>query len=365
MSNSLASPVAKDVVKSLVKDVAKDIAPTLDMVAIKKTIEEKLADDIVDCISLQVGSGGASHLHFLLRGKAATYVMKVFPREPFVISHDIETQQQLYNFFHDQGVMTPAVLCGGKQWLLLPLLGGVTDGWRVTKQPHNARGDDELARSLAQQLAIIHDSKISFQKKFPELCYDESHEAWQKKKREDIKKLFQDATPMDEKATATASGAIKILWDTLPQNVMLDMVACHGDFRTGNFLLQGGTGGQQLVGLLDWEMAGWGMSWEDIGWLAAPCWRYHQPQYHCGGLAELDVFLKHYLAHRTTLMNNITVADVMANHHWFQALAMIRWGLILSKQWHRKQHGLDILPELPQKEPNLIAIFTQAIGLLT
>ena len=46
-----------------------------------------------------------------------------------------------------------------------------------------------------------------------------------------------------------------------PEHVRpVELVLCHGDFRTGNFLVHGGS----LVALLDWAFAGWGDRLEDI-----------------------------------------------------------------------------------------------------
>ena len=50
----------------------------------------------------------------------------------------------------------------------------------------------------------------------------------------------------------------------------LPPVLCHGDFRTGNYLVEEG----RFVALLDWEFAGWGDPDEDLGWFCSRCWRF-------------------------------------------------------------------------------------------
>ncbi|MDI9313649.1 MAG: aminoglycoside phosphotransferase family protein [Hydrotalea sp.] len=342
----------------------------IDRARLVPSLAKHLADEIITCQPLSIiTKAGASHHHFLLRGKKSSYVLKIFPREPFAISRNIMQQRKFYDFFHRHGVMTPGALHGDSQWLVLPLLSGVSDGRLVTQKNY---ADDDLTESLAQQLAIIHDSKHDFRQNFPDLCCDETLPAWLAQKNSELEKLFKDARPMDDGATRAATRAIEKLWASMPENLWFDMVPCHGDFRTGNFLLQANTGdgaaGQKLVAVLDWEMAGLGLAAEDIGWLSAPCWLYHQPQLTCGGIGKLEVFLQHYLFHRKAPPQagdkKITIAAIMAQNHWFQALAMIRWGLILSKQWHRKQHGLDKLPELPQEKPDVAELFKQAQQLL-
>ena len=47
------------------------------------------------------------------------------------------------------------------------------------------------------------------------------------------------------------------------------LVLCHGDYRTGNFLLRNGT----IVGILDWELAHIGDPVDDLAWAALPAFR--------------------------------------------------------------------------------------------
>src|SRR5437764_727163 len=54
----------------------------------------------------------------------------------------------------------------------------------------------------------------------------------------------------------------------------LPAVLCHGDFRTGNYLVAAG----RLSGLLDWEFAGWGDRHADLGWFCQRYWRRHRPE---------------------------------------------------------------------------------------
>ncbi|MGI9461512.1 MAG: phosphotransferase [Alphaproteobacteria bacterium] len=327
---------------------------------------EFLQDELISCQFLSaMTSGGASHQHILLQGKKNNYVMKIFPKQPFAITLAITLQKKLYNFFHAQGVMTPPAIYGDEQCLVLPYFFGITNGWDITKQKYN---DKALAKSLAIELAKIHDSKKPFRMMFPNICYQENFLTWRHKKMDMIKKLLRSAEPMASAELDIAHRAIEKLFISIPQNLSMDFVPCHGDFRTGNFLLEPKQQGHKLVAVLDWEMVGFGLPEEDIGWLSAICWLYHQPEFGCGGFAQLDIFLEEYISARQTMQfrnAESPISNMMVNHSWFQSLAMIRWGLILSKQWHRKQSGLDILPELPQESPDLITIFHQAIKLLS
>ncbi|MEO5840410.1 MAG: phosphotransferase [Acidimicrobiales bacterium] len=47
------------------------------------------------------------------------------------------------------------------------------------------------------------------------------------------------------------------------------LVLCHGDYRTGNYLLRDG----RIVGVLDWELAHVGDPVDDLAWAALPAFR--------------------------------------------------------------------------------------------
>ena len=88
----------------------------------------------------------------------------------------------------------------------------------------------------------------------------------------------------------------------------------HGDFRTGNYLVDDG----RLTGILDWEFAHWGDGDEDIGWLTARCWRFGNVDNEVGGIARLDAFLSAYeqAAGRTVSRDAIAYWQIMAAAKW-------------------------------------------------
>jgi aminoglycoside phosphotransferase (APT) family kinase protein len=60
-----------------------------------------------------------------------------------------------------------------------------------------------------------------------------------------------------------------------------ELVLCHHDFRTGNYMLDGAA----LTSVLDWEFAGWGDLHEDIGWFCCKGWRFARLDREAGGIA--------------------------------------------------------------------------------
>ena len=122
-------------------------------------------------------------------------------------------------------------------------------------------------------------------------------------------------------------------------------VLCHGDFRTGNFLVRDG----RLIALLDWEFAAWSDPLEDIGWLAGRYWRFGREQDVAGGLGSLETFLEGYDAHAPGSANRALLP-------YWEVLGIVRWAVIALMQAARFHVGgersLDlaltglVLPEL-------------------
>ena len=102
----------------------------------------------------------------------------------------------------------------------------------------------------------------------------------------------------------------------------------HGDFRTGNYMVQDG----RLTGLLDWEFAHWGDPDEDIGWLTARCWRFGRSELEAGGIAPLGVFLDAYSAAADRKVS------VDAVRYW-QIMAAAKWAAIAVLQGDRYRIG--------------------------
>jgi aminoglycoside phosphotransferase (APT) family kinase protein len=104
----------------------------------------------------------------------------------------------------------------------------------------------------------------------------------------------------------------------------LPPVLRHGDFRTGNYLLDG----VRLAAILDWEFAGWGDPDEDIGWLCCKGWRFGRLDRDAGGIAARADFYRGYEAEsgRRPDPERVKFWEVFAN---------IRWAVIAMQQSDR------------------------------
>jgi aminoglycoside phosphotransferase (APT) family kinase protein len=107
-----------------------------------------------------------------------------------------------------------------------------------------------------------------------------------------------------------------------------DLVLVHGDFRTGNFLVDA----DGLCGILDWEFARWGDPLEDVGWFTARCWRFGRYDRPAGGLGPLADFERGY---REASGRELPARAV----HYWQVMAHARWAVIAMHQGERHASG--------------------------
>jgi len=85
----------------------------------------------------------------------------------------------------------------------------------------------------------------------------------------------------------------------------------HGDYRTGNFLEQGG----HITAILDWELVHLGDPHEDLGWASLPMYMGGSP--HICRLAEPDWFYERY-AQQAGLQVS------MASVHYYQVFSFLK-----------------------------------------
>ena len=85
----------------------------------------------------------------------------------------------------------------------------------------------------------------------------------------------------------------------------------HGDYRTGNFLEQGG----KITAILDWELVHLGDPHEDLGWASLPMYMGGSP--HICRLAEPDWFYRRY-------GEKAGLRVSMASVHYYQVFSFLK-----------------------------------------
>lgn len=90
----------------------------------------------------------------------------------------------------------------------------------------------------------------------------------------------------------------------------------HGDFRSGNFLVDE----NGLAAVLDWELAHLGEGAEDLGWLCVNAWRFGVWQKPVGGFGERDALYAAYAEAGGRRVDR-------ARAHMWEVWGTLRWGL--------------------------------------
>lgn len=127
-------------------------------------------------------------------------------------------------------------------------------------------------------------------------------------------------------------------------------VLCHGDFRTGNYMVDQG----RLTAVLDWEFASWSDPAEDLGWLCSRSWRFGAPAQEVGGIGDkADLFAGY--------AEVSGVAPDPARVSYWEVMALVRWAVIALQQAQRHLSGEQPSLELaltgrmlPQMEYDLL-----------
>ena len=110
------------------------------------------------------------------------------------------------------------------------------------------------------------------------------------------------------------------------------LVPVHGDYRSGNFMHEGG----RITAVLDWEMAHLGDPHEDIAWAMAPLWCQHNPSLPAA-LLDRQQSLQHWSA-----ASGLQV-DAKALH-WWEVFAGVKGMAIWISAGHEFLSGSNEQP---------------------
>jgi aminoglycoside phosphotransferase (APT) family kinase protein len=95
-------------------------------------------------------------------------------------------------------------------------------------------------------------------------------------------------------------------------------VLLHGDFRTGNLVVDPERG---IAAVLDWELAHRGDPAEDLGWLCVNSWRFGASSQPVGGFGAYEDLLSGY---RAAGGEEIELSRV----RYWQAVGSLKWAVM-------------------------------------
>jgi aminoglycoside phosphotransferase (APT) family kinase protein len=262
------------------------------------------------------------------RAGALALVLRTDSPSSVAVSHDRAREFAILQAAHAAGVTVPEpiALCTdpkvlGKPFSVMRRIAGTAAGHIITRDD-KWRGDrDALAARLGRELAKLHRivpprddlAFLALPQPTPAQAAIAEYRVWLD--------AYRDPRPALEWALA---------WLAERAPPTLQVVLCHRDFRTGNYMVDDAG----LTGILDWEFAGWSDPDEDIGWFCAKCWRFGQTAREAGGIAPRAAFLRGYEA------ESGRAVDPTRWTYW-EAMAHARWAVIALQQGERHVSGAE------------------------
>lgn len=309
--------------------------------ALAAELRARMNAQAVEILTARRLSGGAVQenwrLHLRIEGGAHAGEQRWVLRTdaPSAVGASLDRTQEfaVLQCAHDAGVRVPRPLlidahseALGRPYFLMQCLEGIAAGHVLTRTLGGAPEGAGLLTDLAQTLARLHAIEpradtlrfLSRPEGSPALAAIADYRA------------FLDT--LDEPQPVLEWG---LRWCERHAPEPLPLRLIHRDFRTGNYLVDGG----RLSGVLDWEFAAFGDPREDLGWFSARCWRFAAPQCEAGGIGHLDDFLDAY--HRAG-----GIAVRRSDLVYWQVMAHLRWAVIALQQAQRHLSGQERSLEL-------------------
>lgn len=216
----------------------------------------------------------------------------------------------------------------GRPFLIQEFIAGRSQARQVVRQPELATFGDGLARDLGRILARIH-SVTPGGGRLPALPIPMIAPA-----RAEVAKV---RAPLAAASQARPALDYCLAWLDANAPATRAPTLVHGDFRTGNYMLDG----TRVAAVLDWEFAHWGDPMEDIGWICARCWRFGNdaPHQEAGGVGTRRAFYDGYnevAAHKV---------DEAIIPYW-EVMAAAKWAVLAVLQGDRFLIGGETAIEL-------------------
>ncbi len=269
-------------------------------------------------------TGGAIQQNWLLRLEGAAPAEVVLRRDASARiseSHGRAAEFALLRAAEAAGVSVPRpiALCEdasvlGGPFIVTARLAGVAFGPRVVRDTSLCPDRDALAAQLGRELARLH-RIVPPRQDLPFLGHPPSEPA--------LSEVARIRGTLDNLGAARPGLEWCLRWAERHAPTPRRVVLTHRDFRTGNFMIDA----SGLTGILDWEFAGWGDPFADLGWFCAACWRFGRLDFEAGGIASRASLYRGYEAESGEPIDDEAV-------HYWEVLAHLRWaGIALAQGW--------------------------------
>ncbi|MBD5805027.1 Phosphotransferase enzyme family protein [Azoarcus sp. Aa7] len=212
---------------------------------------------------------------------------------------------------HDAGLI-------GRQFFVMRRVQGVAASHVVAREPRYGGDRRQLLERLGAELARIH----SIRPPRPDLAFLPAVEG--SPALHNVRRL---RGYLDKHHTPYPALEWGLRWLERNAPPRGEVVLCHRDFRTGNYMVDE----SGLTGILDWEFSGWGDPLEDVGWFCAKCWRFGGKG-DAGGIGAREDFYRGY----ASVSGRRLEAE---NIHYWEVMAHLNWAVIAIQQAERHLSG--------------------------
>jgi aminoglycoside phosphotransferase (APT) family kinase protein len=254
------------------------------------------------------------------------WVLRTDAASRMAMSHDRAHEFACMQAAHQAGVGVPEPVAVqrdsaliGAPFMVVGLLKGNAQARKLVRDPELPGFGEALAERLGGELAKLHTVRppradlafLSVPKLAPA--------------REQVRQMRESLDKCSEPRPALEYILCWLERNAPPAN---GLVLVHGDFRTGNYMVDKG----RLTGILDWEFAHWGDRHEDLAWICARCWRFGSDALEAGGIAPREALYRGYEAAGGARI------DRAAMPFW-EVLAAARWAVVALLQGERHHTG--------------------------
>lgn len=221
-------------------------------------------------------------------------------------------------------VPEPLWLCAGREVIGRPFfvmrrVAGTATGHQVVKDRSLGGDRAELARRLGAELARIHSIR-------PPRADLDFLPSYAEAPALHLIQLHRDYLDNHHTPHPLLEWGLRWLERHAPPRG--ELVLCHRDFRTGNYMVDG----NGLTAILDWEFAGWSDPLEDLGWFCARCWRFGADALEAGGIGQREDF---YQGYESVIGHPIDRAQIA----YWEVMAHMNWAIIAIQQAERHLSG--------------------------
>jgi aminoglycoside phosphotransferase (APT) family kinase protein len=279
-------------------------------------------------------AGGAIQQNWLLDlaldqgGRTATrrLVLRTDAPSGVAVSHGRAEEYRLLQAAHAAGVTVPEplLLCEdtgliGKPFYLMAAVAGTAAPHRIVRDQALGGPRPALVERLGEELARIHAIRppradlafLPLPEEPPALALVDLY-------RRNLDSLMAPRPALE--------WGLRWLEVNVPDTQ--ELILCHRDFRTGNYMLDE----HGLTGILDWEFAGWGDPHEDLAWFCTRNWRFGAWDREAGGIGDRETFYRGYERASGRRVDRALIP-------YWEVMANVRWGLIAVQQGERHLSG--------------------------